>query len=99
MWTRLTQQLVAGEAPTPLQRLLVMADAASGASAELDWNKWLFVNVDLGIHLERPPAGEWMAMDARTRIGPSGAGLCTSVLFDSAGRVGQSTASLLVASR
>jgi hypothetical protein len=76
-----------------------MADAASGASAELDWTEWLFVTVDLGIHLDRQPTGEWMAMDARTRIGPGGAGLCTSVLFDSEGRVGQSTASLLVANR
>jgi hypothetical protein len=99
VWTRLEHQLVAGEDPTPLQRLLVMADAASGASGELDWTKWLFVNVDLGIHLERPPSGEWMAMDARTRIGPTGAALCTSVLFDSAGRVGQSTASLLISAR
>jgi hypothetical protein len=99
VWTRLKVPLVAGEDPAPLQRLLVMADAASGASAELDWQKWLFVNVELGIHLERPPSGEWMAMDARTRIGPAGAGLCTSVLFDGRGRVGQSTQSLLVAER
>jgi hypothetical protein len=99
VWTRLKYALVAGEDPTPLQRLVVMADAASGASAELDWEQWLFVNVDLGIHLERPPEGEWMAMDARTRIGPAGAGLCTSVLSDARGRVGQSTASLLIAAR
>jgi hypothetical protein len=99
VWTRMLGELVEGESPTPLQRLVVMADAASGASAELDWKEWLFVNVDLGVHLERPPSGEWMAMDARTRIGPTGAGLATSTLFDSKGRVGQSTASLLVTAR
>lgn len=96
-WTRLNQPLVGDEEPAPLERLLVMADAASGISHVLDWQQWMFINVDLGIHLERPPEGEWMAMDATTRLGPSGAGLCTSVLSDERGRVGVSTQSLRVA--
>jgi hypothetical protein len=98
-WTRVRVPLVAGEGISPLERLLVMADAASGISAALDWSAWSFVNVDLGIHLSRPPAGEWMAMDARTEIGTSGMGLCTSTLFDAGGRVGVSTQSLLVSPR
>lgn len=99
VWSRLKVPLVAGEEVSPLERMLVMADAASGVSAMLDWHKWLFVNLDLGIHLERPPHGEWMAMDATTRIGDAGAGLCTSVLSDGLGRVGVSTQSLLVEPR
>ena len=99
VWSRVKYPLVAGEEITPLERLLVMADAASGVSAMLDWHKWLFVNLDLGIHVERPPRGEWMAMDAQTRIGDEGAGLCTSVLSDGLGRVGVSTQSLLVERR
>ena len=59
----------------------------------------MFINVELGIHLERPPEGEWMAMDATTRLGPSGAGLCTSMLSDERGRVGVSTQTLRVARR
>jgi acyl-CoA thioesterase len=98
-WTRVRVPLIAGEGISPLERLLVMADAASGISAALDWSAWSFVNVDLGIHLSRPPAGEWMAMDARTEIGTSGMGLCTSTLFDAGGRVGVSTQSLLVSPR
>ena len=96
-WTRLKVPLVAGEEPSPLERLLVMADAASGISHVLDWTQWMFINVDLGIHLERQPEGEWMAMDAVTRLGPAGAGLCTSVLSDERGRVGVSTQTLRVA--
>ena len=98
-WSRMQVALEAGEAPTPLERLLVMADAASGLSAALPWDRWLFVNVDLGVHLEREPEGEWLAMDARTRFGPAGAGLCTSVLSDARGRVGVTTQSLLVGPR
>jgi hypothetical protein len=99
VWTRLKAALVAGEPATPLQRLLVMADAASGVSAALDWTTHSFVNVDLGVHLLRAPEGEWMAMDAVTRIGPDGAGLCTSTLSDAGGGVGATTQSLLVAPR
>jgi hypothetical protein len=96
-WTRLKVPLVAGEEASPLERMLVMADAASGISHVLDWTQWVFINVELGIHLERQPEGEWMAMDAVTRLGPTGAGLCTSVLSDERGRVGVSTQSLRVA--
>jgi hypothetical protein len=96
-WTRLRVPLVAGEPVSPLERMLVMADAASGISHVLDWQQWLFINVELGIHLERLPEGEWMAMDATTRLGPDGAGLCTSVLSDARGRVGVSTQTLRVA--
>jgi hypothetical protein len=99
VWSRLKYPLLDSEATTPLERLLVMADAASGVSAMLDWHQWLFINVDLGIHLQRPPHGEWMAMDAQTRIGDTGAGLTTSVLYDGLGRVGVTTQSLLVAPR
>jgi hypothetical protein len=96
VWGRVRVPLIAGEEITPLERLLVLADAASGVSAALDWKTWSFVNVDLGVHLSRPPAGEWMAVDARTVIGPTGTGLCTSRLFDSGGAVGVTTQSLLV---
>jgi hypothetical protein len=96
-WTRRKVALVRGEPASPLERLLVMADAASGISHVLDWQEWVFINVELGIHLERLPEGEWMAMDATTRLGPSGAGLCTSILSDERGRVGVSTQTLRVA--
>lgn len=98
-WTRLRVALVEGEEPTPLERLLVMADAASGISAVLDWERWSFVNVDLGVNLEREPEGEWMAMDAVTRPGPAGAGLCVGVLSDERGRVGVSTQTLRIGPR
>ena len=96
-WTRLRVPLVRGEEASPLERMLVMADAASGISHVLDWQQWMFINVELGIHLERLPEGEWMAMDATTRLGPNGAGLCTSILSDERGRVGVSTQTLRVA--
>jgi hypothetical protein len=99
VWTKVKYPLIAGEEITPLERLLVMADAASGVSALLPWDRYLFVNLDLAINLERPPRGDWMAMDAQTRIGDGGAGQCTSVLSDGLGRVGTSAQTLLVERR
>jgi Thioesterase-like superfamily len=96
-WTRLKFPLVAGEAATPLEHLLVMADAASGISSALDWKRFTFANVDFSVALQRPPATEWLAMEGRTTIGDQGAGLCVGTLSDERGRVGVSTQALFVA--
>ena len=99
-WTRLRVPLVAGAgAATPLEHLLVMADAASGISNTLDWTRFTFANVDFSVALERPPAGAWLAMDAHTRAGDRGAAVCVGVLSDASGRVGVSTQALFVAAR
>jgi hypothetical protein len=98
-WTRPGCELVAGEPMTPLQHLLVMTDAASGISAALDWNRATFANVDLSVALHRPPAGEWLGMDATTVLGGTGAAQCYAVLFDEAGAIGRSTQSLFVEPR
>ena len=99
IWTRMAVALVAGEAPSPLERMLAMADAASGVSWVLPWERFHFPNVDYSLHLERPPAGEWMFMDAVTRPGDSGAGQCTAVHGDERGRAGISTQTLLIQAR
>jgi hypothetical protein len=97
VWTRMRIPLVPGEAPTPLEHLLVMGDAASGVSWELDWATHSFVNVDFSVHLERAPEGEWLAMEAVTRPGPDGAGQTTSVLSDLRGRIGFTSQTLVIA--
>jgi hypothetical protein len=99
VWARMRYPLVAGEEPSPLERVLAAADSSSGVSWELDVSKWLFINPELTVHLHREPAGEWICLDAHTTITPGGAGLAHSVLSDSGGPVGVSTQSLLVAPR
>jgi Thioesterase-like superfamily len=98
-WTRPLAPLVAGEPITPLEHLLVMTDAASGISAELDWERATFANVDLLVSLHRRPAGEWLGVDAATSLGPGGAAQCFADLFDATGRIGRSAASLFVEPR
>lgn len=98
-WLRMRQPLVAGEEPTPLQRLLVAADVGNGISASLDFRRFLFINVDLTVHLERMPKGEWICVDAATMPRPHGVGTAESTLFDEGGRVGKALQTLLVAER
>ncbi|SNS03743.1 Thioesterase-like superfamily protein [Geodermatophilus saharensis] len=98
-WTRPLCGLVEGEPITPLEHLLVMTDAASGISAALDWSQATFANVDLVVALFRQPAGEWLAMDAVTTLGPGGLGQCAADLYDADGRIGRSVASLFVEPR
>src|SRR5271165_860364 len=99
LWTRMRYPLVPGEEPAPLDRVLVSADSGSGASWELDFSDWLFINPELTVHLHREPAGEWICLDAQTTITPGGAGLATSALSDLDGPVGVAAQSLLITPR
>src|SRR3954465_10545929 len=95
-WTRPACDLVQGEEITPLQHLLVMTDAASGISTELDWATTTFANVDLSIALHRPPAGRWLGMGARTYLSGTGTALGLADLYDVTGRIGRATHALFV---
>jgi Thioesterase-like superfamily len=99
VWLRMRQPLVAGEEPSPLQRVLVAADVGNGISASLDYRSYLFINVDLTVHLERMPVGEWVCVDAVTLPQPTGNGTAESVLSDKSGRIGRALQTLLIAQR
>jgi hypothetical protein len=98
-WLRMRQALVAGEEPTPLQRLLVAADVGNGISSPVDYREFLFINVELTVHIERLPAGEWIGVESLTLPQPTGIGITESVLHDRDGRVGRAAQTLLVAAR
>jgi hypothetical protein len=95
-WIRLTVPVVAGEAPSPLQRVAAAADFGNGISAALPYGEWLFINPDLTIHLHRLPEGEWVCLDAATWIDGDGVGQAESELYDERGRLGRSLQSRLI---
>lgn len=99
VWMRMRRPLVAGEEPSPLQRVLNAADSGNGVSAALDWREWTFVNVDLTVALHRPPAGEWIGLDAVTLPQPGGIGLADATLHDEDGAVGRALQTLVVSQR
>ena len=98
-WYRFLRPLVGGESLSPAQRAVAAADFGNGASRELDWRHFLFVNTDLSVLLHREPAGEWVGLDAATAIGDDGRGLASSVLHDEQGALGAAHQTLFVAAR
>jgi Thioesterase-like superfamily len=99
VWLRMRRPLVAGEPVSPLARVLVAADSGNGVGAALDYRRHLFINTELTVHLVREPAGEWVHLDAVTRVGPHGVGLSETVLYDETGRLGRASQTLLIRPR
>lgn len=99
VWMRLRHPLLPDEQLTPLTRLAATADFGNGVSAALPFESFLFINADLTIHLQRPPRGEWIGLDARTLLHSGGTGLAESVLHDVHGPVGRAFQTLVVERR
>jgi hypothetical protein len=98
-WFRFARPLVDADVPSPLALVAAAADFGNGVSRILDFERHLFVNTDLTIHLRREPVGEWVLLDARTRVEPQGVGLAASTLYDERGSIGLAAQSLYVAER
>ncbi len=96
VWFRLRCPVVLGEDPSPWERTAAVADFGNGVSAELDFMSSSFINPDLTVSVHRPPVGEWVCLDARTRFGSPGIGAAESELWDTVGRIGRSIQSLVV---
>jgi hypothetical protein len=99
VWLRMRVPLVAGEEPSPLQRVMVAADTGNGVSATLDLARFLFINVDLTVALHRLPTGEWICLDAITIPQPNGTGLADTALHDERGPIGRALQTLLIGER
>lgn len=96
VWMRMKLQLVEGETPSPLQRVLAAADSGSGVSMALDPKDYTFLNPDLTIYLRKYPAGEWVCLDGVTVPDSFGIGLATTHLRDEQGLIGEGLQSLLI---
>ena len=99
VWMRLRHPLLAGEELTPLARVAATADFCNGVSAALPFERFLFINADLAIHLQRSPQGEWIGLDARTRLHEGSAAMAEGVLHDEHGPLGRAFQTLVVQAR
>jgi acyl-CoA thioesterase len=98
-WMRPRVALVEGETPSPLQRLLAVADSASGLAVVLDPTRYTFVNADLTVAVHRAPEGDWVGLDAATVAEAHGVGQTRARLWDARGAIGVSLQNCLVGSR
>jgi hypothetical protein len=95
-WIRVVVDLVPGVPLTPYERVVAAADFGNGISGVLPFGEYAFVNPDLSVFVRRPPVGDWVCLDATTRLGPEGTGLAECVLYDEAGRLGSSAQTLII---
>lgn len=98
LWMR-SVPLVAGEEPSPFQRLCPLADCGNGISRNADADHVAFLNTDLTLVVHRPPVGEWFGIDAVSRWESNGIGMSDSLLFDEAGPVGRAVQTIVVEPR
>jgi len=99
VWIRTRIALVAGEAPSPLQRVMIAADSGNGVAVVLDPRRFTFLNADLTVYVHRLPQDEWVCLESVTAPEPTGVGLTASRLFDRRGPIGWSLQGLVVQQR
>jgi hypothetical protein len=99
VWFRLRVPIIAGEPNSPLMRVAAAADFGNGMSALGSFADYLFINPDLSVYLHRPPAGEWVCLEAVTHAAGRGLGYAESALYDRDGRIGRALQSLLMDER
>ncbi len=99
VWARPRVPLIAGTAPTGLQRALLVADSANGISLALPLDRFLSMPTSLNVAFLRHPGGEWVHMDARTDFSGDGVGLTTARLADGDGTLATVSQPLLIAPR
>ena len=95
-WLRPKFPLVLGEQTSPLEALMIVADATNGVAPALPIGDYAFINPDLTVHVSRPPTGDWFVLDARSIAETSGTGLVQSRLFDRGGEIGRCLQSLVI---
>ena len=98
-WIRLAVPVVAGEEPSPLQRVAAAADFGNGVSAAVDAAGHTFINPDLTVTLVREAVGVAIGIAATTRVDAAGVGTTETTLWDERGRLGAAVQTLLVEPR
>jgi len=98
-WMRARHPLVAGEPTSPLQQVLIVADAINGVGFILDLAHHTFVNADLSVHLHRLPTDPWIRLAATPSPQPQGVGLVDAELSDRLGPIGRALESQVIAAR
>lgn len=98
-WIRLVVPVVAGEEPSPLQRVAAAADFGNGVSAAVDAASHTFINPDITVTLVREAVGDAIGIAAVTRLDAAGIGSTETTLWDAHGRLGAAVQTLLVETR
>jgi hypothetical protein len=99
-WVGLAVPVVEGTDLLGTEVVAVAADYGQTAvSRQLPYASWSFRNAEVTIHLSRPPQGTWVGLRSECVAQPVGAGFNSADLFDAGGRLGRSSAAIVVERR
>lgn len=106
VWVRPPFPIVAGEDPTPFQRLAAISDFGNAlANYAADWHDpdqrktASYINTDISVSLLRPPEGEWLALVADRSTHAHGVGLVEVTHHDHRGPYARGTQARLANDR
>jgi len=98
-WSRVRVPLIAGVAFDALSRLLIVADSVNGLSVEVPMQTYLSIPPGVTVTLDRYPVGDWVFVNARSRLTTRGVGHAEGWLGDVNGRLGLVSQPLLIEKR
>ncbi|MEU6268944.1 thioesterase family protein [Saccharopolyspora shandongensis] len=94
-WMRMPLPLLAGEPLSPLGHVAVLVDCISAASPIGPiFGPW--INTDITLYLHRPFEGEWLGMEIRRDVQPTGIGVASARLYDERGPIGNAHEAVMV---
>lgn len=96
MWSRLTHNIIEGVPNTPFMHAMSSADFGNGMANALAFDDWNFPNIDIVVMFMRPPAGEWILIDAVTATAGNGLGIVSGILADRLGPFARSHQTLFI---
>ena len=88
-WLRIDADVVAGEPTTAISYMGMMSDFGNGIGQLYLGGKMGCINADIDLHLNRYPDGEWICLESRTHMEPTGLGTTHTRLYDTRGPIGR----------
>lgn len=98
-WVRLPVPLIEGEENSPLVRAAATSDFTNAFTNQGVRLPIGFINADISLYLHRYPVGEWLALETRRSLQPSGLGVSTAAMYDTSGPVGTVVEAVLANAR
>ena len=81
-WHRINCDVVDGIPLAPLELLVMIADCGAGSGPLLSVAEWTLANVDVGLHILRPPRGDWLLLDTASESSGNGVIVANNRLGD-----------------
>ena len=99
VWMNFHYNLLQNVPISSFVRSCMMADMGHGTARALDFNHWLYINIDINMVYYRQPVGDWILVDARMDGDGVGQGMSYSLFADEKGVFGRGLQTLFIERR